>query len=345
MDSKEPQKATIKRKPYVIAEIGQAHDGSLGFAHSYIDAVSHTGVDAIKFQMHIADAESGENDEFRVNFSRQDESRYHYWKRMEFSFEQWLGLKKHSEESGLEFIVSPFSMAAVECLRKLELKTYKIGSGEVNNYLMLSQIAEQADHVLLSTGMSTYDEIEGAVACLQRHTSNITLFQCTTNYPTTAFDLGLNVLAELKSRYDLAVGLSDHSGKIFASLAAAALGVDALEVHVVFDKRMFGPDTLSSITLDELSQLVEGVSYINTALSNPVDKNDISRFLELRRMFGKSLSAASDLNEGDELNRFNVETKKPAGLGMCPAEYERVLGKKLTRAKMKGDFIREEDLA
>ncbi|WP_311196036.1 N-acetylneuraminate synthase family protein [Antarcticibacterium sp. 1MA-6-2] len=126
---------------FIIAEIAQAHDGFLGIAHSYIDALSKTGVDAVKFQVHIAEAESSIHEPFRVKFSTQDKSRFDYWKRMEFSVEQWQELRTHCDEAGVEFMASPFSNAAVDLLEKLEVKRYKIGSGEVNNFLMLEKIA------------------------------------------------------------------------------------------------------------------------------------------------------------------------------------------------------------
>src|SRR5690606_28216777 len=134
----------------IIAEIGQAHEGSLGIAHSYIDALSKTGVDAVKFQVHIAEAESSEFEPFRIKFSTQDKTRFDYWKRMEFSLEQWQELKSHCEEAGVEFMVSTFSYAAVDLLDRLEVKRYKIGSGEVGNFLMLEKIAETGKPVILS---------------------------------------------------------------------------------------------------------------------------------------------------------------------------------------------------
>ena len=122
---------------YIIAEIGQAHEGSLGIAHSYIDALSETGVNAIKWQMHIAEAESSSEEPFRVKFSYEDKRRIDYWKRMEFTLDQWRGIKEHCEDRGMEFICSPFSNAAVEALEQLGVSKYKIGSGEVNNFLLL----------------------------------------------------------------------------------------------------------------------------------------------------------------------------------------------------------------
>jgi len=126
--------------PFIIAEIAQAHDGSLGTAHAYIDALSKTGVHAIKFQTHIAEAESSIYEPFRVKFSKQDKTRFDYWKRMEFTLEQWKELKAHCNEVGLEFMSSPFSNAAVDVLEEVGVNRYKIGSGEVTNFLLLEKI-------------------------------------------------------------------------------------------------------------------------------------------------------------------------------------------------------------
>jgi N-acetylneuraminate synthase len=120
---------------FIIAEIGQAHNGSLGMAHAYIDALAKTGIDAIKFQTHIAEAESSIHEPFRVKFSKQDATRFDYWKRMEFTLEQWKDLKAHCDDVGLEFMSSPFSNVAVDVLETVGVKRYKIGSGEVNNFL------------------------------------------------------------------------------------------------------------------------------------------------------------------------------------------------------------------
>src|SRR6187551_3419606 len=153
--------------PYIIAEIGQAHEGSLGILYSYIDALAQTGVNAAKFQMHIAEAESSEHEPFRVKFSLEDETRFDYWKRMGFSLEQWKGIKNHCDEAGLDFICSPFSNLAVHWLEEIGVKYYKIGSGEVNNFLILEKIAQTGKPVIVSSGMSSYDELDQTVAFLR----------------------------------------------------------------------------------------------------------------------------------------------------------------------------------
>ncbi|MBT6433650.1 MAG: N-acetylneuraminate synthase, partial [Deltaproteobacteria bacterium] len=126
----------------IIAEIAQAHDGSLGQAHAYIDAVARTGADAIKFQTHIAAAESTPGEPWRIKFSRQDDTRYEYWQRMEFTPEQWVGLSEHARESGLLFLSTPFSMEAADLLIKLDMEAWKIGSGEVTNGELIGKLAK-----------------------------------------------------------------------------------------------------------------------------------------------------------------------------------------------------------
>ena len=201
---------------FIIAEIAQAHDGSLGILHSYIDALSKTGIDAIKFQTHIAKSESSSEEPFRVNFSYVDQTRYDYWKRMEFTREQWIEIKKHCEDVGLEFMSTPFSVEAVDLLEEIGITRYKISSGDVENFLLLEKIAKTNKPILISSGMSSFSELDAAVDFLEKFGADISIFQCTSMYPTPAKKVGLNVIQELKNRYGKAVGLSDHTGSIFA---------------------------------------------------------------------------------------------------------------------------------
>jgi len=164
---------------FLIAEIAQAHEGSLGIAHSYIDALAETGVDAVKFQVHIAEAESSSLEQFRVNFSYEDATRFDYWKRMEFTPEQWAGLKQHCTDKGMEFLASPFSVAAVTLLEQLEVKQYKIGSGELSNFLMLDRIAQTGKPIILSSGMSNWAELDDTIAFLRPFGNKLSLMQCT----------------------------------------------------------------------------------------------------------------------------------------------------------------------
>ncbi len=333
------------KKTLLIAEIAQAHDGSLGILHSYIDALKTTGVDAIKFQIHIAEAESSIHEPFRVNFSYEDKTRYDYWNRMEFSEEQWMEIKNHCEDVGLEFMASPFSQAAIDLLERIGVKGYKIGSGEVSNYLMLEKICNTGKPIILSSGMSSYDELDAAVSFIEKKKNELSILQCTTSYPTPHQRLGLNVILELKERFPQhIIGLSEHTGEIYAGIAAVSIGAEILEFHAVFDKRMFGPDASSSLTIDQISQLVKGVRAVELAINNPIDKNDLKPYSNLKSIFEKSLAVNKNLPMGHEIKFDDLEAKKPANMGISTKFYKSIIGKKLNKNISKWDFIQESDI-
>lgn len=333
------------RKTFIIAEVGQAHDGSLGILHSYIDALADTGVDAIKFQVHIAEAESSSAEPFRINFSYEDATRYDYWERMGFTLQQWLEVKEHCEQKGLEFMASPFSQAAVDLLETLGVKRYKIGSGEVTNFLMLEKIAKTGKPIILSSGMSSWEELDRAVSFIRKFGNELSLMQCTTAYPTPPERIGFNVLTEFKRRYpNLKIGLSEHTGKTATGIAAVAMGAELLEFHAVFDRRMFGPDASSSLTIDEVKTLVEGIRFLETALEHPIDKSNNEIYSSLKGMFEKSLAVNKDLPAGHILQFEDLEAKKPFGQGISAAEFRNFIGRSLRRPKTRYDFLNEEDL-
>jgi N,N'-diacetyllegionaminate synthase len=328
----------------VIAEVAQAHDGSLGTAHAYIDAVAAAGADAVKFQTHIAAAESTPSEPWRVKFSAQDQSRFEYWQRMEFSELQWTGLADHARERGLMFLSTPFSLEAVELLERIGVPAWKIGSGDIGNLPLLERVSETGKPIILSSGMSPWDEMDKAVDRVRGLGCDVAVLQCTTSYPCVPEQVGLNVLSELRHRYNCPVGLSDHSGTIFSSLAAVALGAELIEVHVVFDQRCFGPDVKASITIDELATLVKGARFLRRVLDNPVDKDKMANELgELRQMFGRSIVAAGDLQKGHKLTQADLGFKKPGG-GLPPAQWRSVMGRLLRRSLARDEPIEEGDL-
>lgn len=328
---------------FIITEIAQAHEGSLGTAHAYIDAVAKTGVDAIKFQTHIADAESSPDEKFRINIFPQDATRFDYWKRMEFSRTQWRDLAAHALEKGLVFLSSPFSMEAVDLLEELDIAAWKIGSGETSNLPMLEKIAATRKPVLLSTGMSSWAEIDEAISTVRSLDADLAVFQCTTSYPCPPERIGLNLLREFQARYDCPIGLSDHSGTIFPSLAAVPLGAKLIEIHTVFSKECFGPDVNSSVTIGELSQLVQGIRFIESIINSPIDKDQQSMQLaDLSRLFGKSLYIRRYLPKGHVLSIDDVSLKKP-GTGIPARRLNDLLGKRLTRSYQLNEQLREID--
>jgi N-acetylneuraminate synthase len=328
----------------IIAEVGLAHDGSLGLAHAFIDEAARGGADAVKFQTHIAAAESTPAEPFRVKFSRQDASRYDYWRRMEFTEAQWRALAEHAQERGLLFLSSPFSIEAVELLARVGMPMWKIASGEVSNRPLLEAVAETGRPVLLSSGMSGLAELDAAVDVVRRAGVPLGVMQCTTAYPCPPERIGLNMLAVFRERYGCFVGLSDHSGTIFPGLAAAALGNDMLEVHVTMSRGMFGPDVPASVTIEELRQLVDGVRFVERMLAHPVDKDAAAAGMgPLRAIFTKSLVAREPLAAGTVLSESHLAAKKP-GTGIPAERLREIVGRTLRRSVVADEMIREEDL-
>lgn len=328
----------------IIGEVAQSHDGSLGLAHAFIDAIATAGADAVKFQTHIAAAESTPGEPWRVKFSKQDASRYDYWKRMEFTEPQWRGLKDHADERGLLFLSSPFSLEAVEMLTRLEMAAWKIASGEVSNLMLLEAIAKTQRPMMLSSGMSNLQELDTAVALVRSAGVPFGVMQCTSMYPCPPEKVGLGMLEAYRERYECAVGLSDHSGTIYAGLAAAALGCDILEIHVAFSREMFGPDVPSSVTTTELRQLVDGVRFIEAMRAAPVDKDSMAEELSpLRALFTKSVVVRQALPAGTVLQPAHLTVKKP-GTGIPAANLRDLVGRKLRREVAADALLSESDL-
>jgi N-acetylneuraminate synthase len=327
------------RRCLVIGEIGLAHDGSLGLAHRYVDAIADAGADAVKFQTHIAEAEGTSAEEFRVKFSQQDATRADYWRRTAFTPEQWQTLATHTAERGLLFLSSPFSILAADMLAKIGVSAWKVASGEINNKPLIDRIASDRLPVLMSTGMSGWTEIENAVDWVRLKSAPVGLFQCCSKYPCPPEELGLNVIGELRSHFNCPAGLSDHSGTVFAPIAAAALGLDMLEVHVTMSRYMFGPDVAASLTIDELKQTIEGIRFVEKAMEHRVDKDAVEvRMAEMRRLFNKSVVARRALPAGAVLTADDLDTKKP-GDGIPAARLADVVGKTLRCAVARDEAL------
>jgi N-acetylneuraminate synthase len=329
----------------LIAEMGLGHDGSLGAAHAFVDAVAAAGADAVKFQTHIAEAESTAAEQFRARVFVQDATRRDYWKRTAFNEEQWKGLQKHADERGLLFLSSPFSVEAVRLLTRVGVPAWKVASGEVTSLPMLAEMAETRRPFLLSSGMSRMEELDRAVAFIRERGLPLVLFQCTNRYPCPPEHAGLNLLAEYRARYGAPVGFSDHSGTVAAGLAAVALGACAVEVHVTFSRHCFGPDVSSSLTVEELATLAGGIRYVERALAAPVDKDaEAGQLGEIRAMFMKGIVAARALARGARLTAADLGFKKPA-TGIPVASLPDVVGKTLRRDVAADESITWRDLA
>lgn len=332
------------KKPFLIAEVAQAHDGSLNIAHAFIDAVAKTkAADAIKFQTHFAEEESSPAEEWRKRFTRLEESRFEYWQRMEFGRAEWRQLKEHCDSVGLEFISSPFSIKAAELLNDLGMNTWKIASGEVTNLPLIDFIAGLGgQRVIISTGLCEKSELERCLDSLRLGNNRIELLACVSKYPSPLEEIDLDLMCSFKERYGVEFGLSDHSASIYPSLAAYVKGASVLEVHVTFHKDFFGPDNPASLSLDDLIELRSGLDQLGLIVHkrrNPDEEN----FASMRSIFLKSIVAKNDIPKGAILRLEDLGFKKP-GTGISAADYREVIGKKLRNAKFKNELLTEDDL-
>ncbi len=328
----------------VIAEVAQNHDGSLGMAHAFIDAAANAGADAIKFQTHIAAAESTPSEPWRKPFSDQDASRMDYWKRMEFSEAQWSGLREHARKRDLRFISSPFSLEAAKLLIRVGVDAWKVASGEISNPDLLDAMCATGLPIMLSTGMSRSHEIDAAVERIRKSGAPLAVMQCTSVYPCPPELVGINLIPAFRERYECSVGLSDHSATIYPGLAAATLGIEVLEVHLTLSREMFGPDVIASITPTEMRQLVEGIRFIERMRANPIDKDDLPESVaSLRDIFMKSVVVREDLPAGTVLRTEHLTTKKP-GSGIPAGELPSLVGRRLRNAVDRDTLLTPEDL-
>ncbi len=316
----------------IIAEVGSVHDGSFGNAKKLIEAASECGADAVKFQTHIASAETLKNAPMPPYFK--GEPRYEYFERTGFTLPQWKELKAHADSIGIEFLSSPFSIEAVDLLEEVSIKRYKVPSGEVTNVPLLERIAKTKKPVLLSSGMSDWKELDRAVEVFKNNQSEgaglearLTMLQCTSAYPCPYESVGLNVLAELRERYKCPVGLSDHTLTSFSSFAAVTLGATVIEKHLTFSRKMYGSDAPLSLEPPEFCDLTKGIRAIETMMRHPVKKGDLSHFKTMKEIFEKSVVSRLPIAKGAVITGDMLACKKP-GTGIPAAKLPNIIGQK-----------------
>jgi N-acetylneuraminate synthase len=321
----------------VVAEIGNNHDGGVNQAERLIEAAAEAGADAVKFQTHIAFAEMLPSTPTPPHF---DEPRFSFTERMEFSLDEHRRLKEFAEERDLIFFSSPFSIQAVDLLEDVGVELYKVASGEVTNPPLLARIAETGKPVLLSTGMSGLDDIADAVAALSP--SPLVLMQCTSAYPCPPDRVNLRAMATMRERFDLPVGLSDHTEGIVTSIAAVALGGVCIEKHFTLSKRLYGPDHHASLEPDELRRLVAAVREVESALGSPTKERDAS-IDPVRATFEKSIVTTARIAAGATIEASMLTTKRP-GTGISATRMNDVIGRRATRDLPENELVRVDDV-
>lgn len=333
------------RPPYVIAEVAQTHDGSLGAAMAFIEVAKDCGADAVKFQTHIAEEESTLQEPWRKVFSRQDATRYAYWKRVSFSRREWEILKRHADEVGIAFLSSPFSITACEWLYDLGVRTWKVASGEIYNRQYIDWIMATGNPALVSTGLSDAADFRPVLDLLRSAGNPLALLHCTTQYPTPPDQIGMNIFSEFLDEFsDMPVGLSDHSGEIYPSLISTYLGAQIIEVHLTLHKKAFGPDVPASLTPESLSEMMRGVRFAWQMREKPVVKDvQLAGLKQVRNIFTRSLVAARDIRAGEMLKPDMIAYKKPGG-GMPYECRDKLIGKCAVHAIARDKILSESDV-
>lgn len=328
----------------IIAEAGVNHNGSVGIAKRLIDEAADAGVDYVKFQTFktekLVSKLAKKADYQQNNVQDGDVSQFAMLKKLELSKEQHEELIEYCKIKGVKFFSTAFDLDSIDYLSSLQLGLWKIPSGELTNYPYIKKIALYREPVILSTGMSTLDEIRSAIWVLNKFgvTKNlITVLHCNTGYPTPMSDVNLLAMQAISDECGVKIGYSDHTQGIEVPIAAVALGATIIEKHFTLDRNMVGPDHKASLEPSELKAMVAAIRNVELALGTAekkVSDSEMSNKVAAR----KSIVAVRDIREGEILTEENIAVKRP-GNGICPMQWENVIGTKAIRAFKEDELI------
>jgi N-acetylneuraminate synthase len=315
--------------PLVIAEIGINHEGSLSKAKTMVLDAAKAGAECVKFQCHVIDDEMVPQAKSVIPGNAK-ESIWNIMERCALSEKEERELKRFAESLGLIFLSTPFSRAAADRLKKMNLAAYKIGSGECNNYPLLEHVASFGKPIILSTGMNDIEAVKKSVSIFKKAKVPYALLHCTSMYPTPYEKVRLGALADLKRAFPEAVlGLSCHSLGIYTCLGAVPLGARILEKHFTSDKKWPGPDVSISIDPHELKELIVGSKAIFRALGG--SKKILKEESPTIAFAYACVVSTRAIQRGEKFSTDNIWVKRP-GTGQIKAvDYKKVLGKRAKR--------------
>ena len=328
-------------KTLIIAEAGVNHNGNIKLAKQMVDKAVGLGVDIIKFQTFVSKniaAKSAKKAEYQKKQTDSSESQLEMLSRLELSFENFVELEKYCDKRGIEFLSTAFDLESIDFLSSLDMKRWKIPSGEITNLPYLMKIAKLNKPIILSTGMSTMKDIKDALTVLRDNGANdITVLHCTTEYPTPYEDVNLNAMNTIKNEFNVPIGYSDHTKGIEIPIAAVAMGATVIEKHFTLDKNMDGPDHKASLEPDELKAMVSAIRNIEIALGTGEKKPAAS---EKKNMLvaRKSIIAKHNIKKGEVLSEESLTVKRP-GNGISPMRWFEVIGKTATKGYEEDELI------
>lgn len=318
------------KKVYIIAEAGVNHNGVLDNALKMVVLAKESGADAIKFQTFIPEMEISrfaKKADYQVESTgNSQENQLEMVRKLQLTFDQFKVINDYCAENKIQFLSTPFDLLSVEFLQTLNMKYWKIPSGEITNLPYLIKIAQTHKPIIMSTGMSTIEEIGDALKVLREYgCGEITLLHCTTEYPAPYAEVNLRAMETLRKEFGVSVGYSDHTRGIEVSIAAVAMGATVIEKHFTIDRQMEGPDHKASLEPDELKAMVSAIRNIEVAFGSGEKKPSISEIKNIP-IARKSIIASRNIEEGEVFSTENITTKRP-GYGISPMQWFEVLGK------------------
>ena len=318
-------------KTLIIAEAGVNHNGDLGIAKRLIDVAAEAGADLVKFQTFNADrltTKYANKAEYQDKTTDENESQLEMLRRLELTYDMHKELIAYCEQCGIGFFSTGFDIKSIKLLVELGLKLFKIPSGEITNLPYLRHIASYGKPVIISTGMSTLNEIEAALKVLMKNglkREKITVLHCNTEYPTPMCDVNLNAMCSIRDEFGVEVGYSDHTQGIEVAIAAVALGATVIEKHFTLDRQLPGPDQKASLEPNELKEMVKSIRNIEQAFGDGIKRPSPSEIKNIS-VARKSLVAVSNICKGDIFTEDNLGVKRP-GTGISPMQWDEVIGK------------------
>jgi N,N'-diacetyllegionaminate synthase len=329
---------------FIIAEAGVNHNGSIKRALDLVRIAADSGADSVKFQTFIAEEEISKNApkaQYQKKTTDSTESQLEMVKKLELNENDHLKIIELSDENNIEFMSSAFDLISIELLESFDLNRIKIPSGEITNVPYLRQIGGTGKPIIMSTGMSTLDEVRDALNILLEagaKKDKITILHCNTEYPTPMEDVNLRAMLTIRDELGVNVGYSDHTLGIEIPIAAVAMGATVIEKHFTLDRTLPGPDHAASLEPDELKLMVQAIRNIEKAMGDGIKKPSPS---EIKNMpiARKSIVAKNSIKKGEKFSKKNLTVKRP-GSGVSPMEWDNVIGKVANHDYEMDDLIR-----
>jgi len=328
---------------YIIAEIGINHNGDMTMARRLVDAAAEAQADAVKLQKrHLPSLFPEEMLRYPERFEQSFQYTIPLYQRVELEMENLAELKERAERQGLDFLCTPFDIVSADQLHELDLSAYKVSSADLTNHTLIEHVTAFARPMLLSTGMSLWEEVELAVALLRRLRAEFALLHCRSVYPVWPRDVNLRMIDRLR-QFGVPVGYSGHEVGIIIPLVAASMGAHIIEKHLTLDHALPGPDHRASLVPYDFKRLVRDIRIADEALGHK-ERAMLRGEVLNRELLGKSLVASRDMYQGESLTRDKVSVRGPAK-GLPPYRLDDLLGRTAQRKIRVGEYLREDDFA